>query len=97
VIDGQTPSSQMTTDSHLRTSSTSRTTDTNVDLGLNKTRQIISDFNIRTFYELTANEEDEKHYYEITDDISYTLYIAERRRHECLKFKIKIAREEIVA
>jgi hypothetical protein len=70
VIDGQTMSSQMTTDSYLRPSSTSRTTDTNVVLGLNKTRQMISDFNVREFYELTANEKDEKDYYDITDDIS---------------------------
>jgi hypothetical protein len=80
VIDGQTTSSQMTTDSHLRPSSTSRTADTNVDLGLNKTRQMISDFNFRKFYELTANEEDAKDYYEITDHISYTLYIAESQK-----------------
>jgi hypothetical protein len=97
MIDGQTTSSEMTTDSHLMPSSTSCTTDTNVELGLNKYRQMISDFNFRKFYELTANEEDEIHYYEITDDISFTLYIAESRRYKCPKFKIKIAREEIEA
>jgi len=35
--------------------------------------------------------------YEVTDNISYTLYIAERRRRECPKLQIKIAGEEIQA
>jgi hypothetical protein len=50
----------------------------------------------RKFYELTVNE-GETDNYEVTDNISYTLYIAESRRHECPKLQIKIAGEEIQA
>jgi hypothetical protein len=94
VIDGQTTSSYMTIDLYLKPNSTSSITDTNVDSNLNKTLHLTDKFNVRKFYELTVNEE-EKDYYEITDDINYTLYIAESRRHECPKPKIKITEEEI--
>jgi hypothetical protein len=86
----------MTTDLHLKPNFTSSKIDKNVDLNLNKTRHLIENFNVRKFYELTANEE-ERDNYEITDDISYTLYIAESRLHECPTLNIKIAGEEIQA
>jgi hypothetical protein len=35
--------------------------------------------------------------YEVTDNISYTLYIAEIRSLECPKLQIKIAGDEIQA
>jgi hypothetical protein len=42
------------------------------------------------FYELAAND-GEGDNFEVTDNISYTLYIADSRRHECPKLQIKIA------
>jgi hypothetical protein len=87
----------MTKDLHLKPNFTSSKIDKNVDLNLNKTRHLIENFNVRKFYELTANEEERERQCEITDDISYTLYIAESRRHECPTLKIKIAEEEIPA
>jgi hypothetical protein len=79
----------MTTDLYLTPNSTSSKIDKNVDSNLNKALHLIEYFNVRKFYELTANEE-ERDNYEITDDISYTLYIAESRRHECPKLKLKL-------
>jgi len=35
--------------------------------------------------------------YKVTDNVNYALYVAESRRQECLKLKIKIAGEEIQA
>jgi len=63
---------------------------------LSKIRHLIKNFNIRKFYELTINER-ERDNYDVTDNISYTLYIAESRRHECPKLQIKIAGGEIQA
>jgi len=44
---------------------------------------------------VTVNEGERDN--EVTDNISYTLYIAESRRHECPKLQIKIPGEEIQA
>ena len=44
-----------------------------------------------------TDNEGERDIYEGTDNISYTLYIAESRRHECPKLQIKSAGEEIQA
>jgi hypothetical protein len=84
----------MTTDLYFKPNFTNSIIDRNVNSNLNKTRHLRENFNVRRFYELTANEE-EKVNYEITDDISYTLYIAESRRHGCPKLKIRIAEKEI--
>ena len=86
----------MTTNSFLRPSFASSESDKNADLNLSKIRHLIKNFNIRKFYELTINER-ERDNYDVTDNISYTLYIAESRRHECPKLQIKIAGEEIQA
>ena len=50
----------------------------------------------RKFYKLMANE-GERDNYEVTNNIRYTLYIAESRRHECPKLQIKIAGKETQA
>jgi hypothetical protein len=77
VIDGQTTCTYMTTDSYLKSNSTTSKFDKQADSNLRKTRHLIENFYIRTFYELLVNEE-ERDNYKITDDISYMLYIAER-------------------
>lgn len=48
---------------------------------------------------MTTNEggRGERENYEVTDNISYTLYIAESRQHECPKLQIKTVGEEIQA
>jgi predicted aspartyl protease len=96
VIDGQTTSTYRTTNSVLRPSPASKKIEKNADPNLSKFRHLIENFNIGKFYELTANE-GEGDNFEVTDNISYTLYIAESLRHECPKLQIKIAGEEIKA
>ena len=72
------------------------TSSKSTNLDLSKIRQLIGNFNVGKFYELTDNE-GERENYEVTDNISYTLYIAESRPHECPKLQIKIAGEETKA
>jgi len=86
----------MTTNLFLKPNFASNKSDENADLNLSKIRQQIENFNIGKFYELAVNE-GETDNYKVTDNVSYTLYIAESRRHECPKLQIKIAGEEIQA
>ena len=86
----------MTTNSVLKPNPASRKIEENADSNLNKIQHLIENFNIEKFYELTPNE-GEGYNFEVTENISYTLYIAESRRHECPKLQIKIAGEEIKA
>jgi len=86
----------MTTNSVLKPNPTSRKYEKNDVANLSKIRHLIENFNIGKFYELAANE-GEGDNFEVTDNISYTLYIAESRQHECPKLRIKIAGEEIEA
>jgi hypothetical protein len=86
----------MTTNSVLKPNPASRKIEKNAYPNSSKIRHLIENFNIGTFYELTANE-GEGDNFDVTDNISYTLCIAESRRHECPKLQIKIAGEEIEA
>jgi len=51
---------------------------------MNEVLHLIENFNIGKFYELSANEAGVENL-DITDNISYTLYIAESRQQECPK------------
>jgi hypothetical protein len=86
----------MTTNSFLKPNPAGNKTDKNADPNLSKIWHLIVNFNIGKFYEMMANE-GEGDNLEVTDNISYALYIAERRRHECPKLQIRIAGEEIQA
>jgi hypothetical protein len=74
----------MTTNLFLKPNPASSKTDKNADLNFSKIRQLIENFNTGKFYELTVNE-GERDNYEVTDNISYMLYSAEKQRHECPK------------
>jgi len=53
--------------------------------------ELVKTFEFEKFFELTiVNISVESTDNTATDDISYTLYIAENRRHECPKLLIKI-------
>jgi len=55
-------------------------------------------FEFEKFFELTtANIREELVDDRVTDGISYTLYIAENRRHECPKLLIRILDQEVFA
>jgi hypothetical protein len=96
VIDVRTTSTYISTDSFLKPNPASSKSDKNSSLNLSKIRRLIENINIGKVYELTDNE-GERGNYEVTVNISYTLYIAESQRHECPKLQIKIAGEEIQA
>ena len=96
MIDGRTTSTYMTTNSVLKPNPASRKIEKNPDPNLSNIRHQTENFNIGKFYELTANE-GEGDNFDVTDSISYTLYIAESRRHECPKLRIKITGEEVEA
>jgi hypothetical protein len=86
----------MITDSFSKPNPTSSKTDKNADSNVKKIRHLIEHFNIRKLYELTVGG-GERDNYQVTDNINYTLYIAESRRQECPKLNNKIAGEEIQA
>ena len=86
----------MTTNSVLKPNPASRKSDENADPDMNEVRHLIENFNTGKFYELSANEAEAENL-DVTDNISYTLYIAESRRQECPKLRIKITGEEIEA
>jgi len=55
-------------------------------------------FKLEKFFELTTvNISEESADNTVTDDISYTLYITQNRRHECPKLLIKILGQKIFA
>ena len=55
-------------------------------------------FKLEKFFELTTvNISEESADNTVTDDISYTLYVTQNRRHECPKLLIKILGQKIFA
>jgi hypothetical protein len=60
--------------------------------------ELVGEFEVETFFILaTVNISEESTDNATTDDVSYTLYIAENKRHECPKLLIKIVDQEIFA
>ena len=86
----------MTTSLVLKPNHTNRIIEKNVDSNLDKIWHLAENFDTGKFFEVTVNEGEGENY-EVTDDISYTLYIAENRRIECPKLQITILGEEIQA
>ena len=86
----------MTTNSVLKPNAAGRKIEENADPDLRKIRHLIENFNVGKFFETTTSEREGSDF-EVIDNISYTLYIAKSRRHECPKLRIKIAGEEIEA
>jgi len=74
----------MTTNSVLKPNPANRKSDRNADPNMNEIRHPIENFNIGKFYEISSNEGDVENL-DVTDNISYTLYIAGSRRQECPK------------
>jgi len=60
--------------------------------------ELVKTFEFEKFFELTTvNISGESTDNTATDDIGYTLYIAENRRHECPKLLIKMLDQELFA
>jgi len=66
----------MNTDSVLKPNPAIRKGEGSADPNMNEIRHLIENFNTGKFYELSANE-GEVESLDLTDNISYTLYIAD--------------------
>jgi hypothetical protein len=66
-------------------------------MNTSKNKEILENFNIAPFFRRALNLEDDATDGEIEKGVSYKLYIAESKRHECPKLKIMIGGEEISA
>jgi len=55
-------------------------------------KEFLENFNVSSFFRHTLNleEEEDPEKFEMNKEVSYTLYFAESKRHECLKLKIMI-------
>jgi hypothetical protein len=62
-----------------------------------KNKEILENFNVVSFFRRALNLEEDAADGEMEKDVSYTLYIAESKRHECTKLKIRIGEEEVSA
>ena len=63
-----------------------------------KILELVGEFEVEKFFKLaTVNISEELTGSAATDDVSYTLYIAENKRHECTKLLIKIVDQDISA
>jgi hypothetical protein len=66
-------------------------------MNTSKNKEILENFNIAPFFRRALNLEEDATDGGIKEDVSYTLYIAESKRHECPKLKVMIGGEEISA
>jgi hypothetical protein len=97
LIAGQTKFTYITENFIPKPNKSDIRADRNSDRNLN-ILELVKTFEFEKCFELTTvNISGESMDNTATDDISYTLYIAENRRHECLKLLIKILDKEIFA
>ena len=98
MIAGRTKSTYITNLSIPNPNQSDIRTDKNIDGNLENILEHAEVFEFEKFFELsTVNFREELVDNTLTDDISYTLYIAENRRHECPRLLIKILDQEIFA
>jgi predicted aspartyl protease len=62
-----------------------------------KNKEILENFNVASFFRRALNLEEDAADGKMEKDVSYTLYIAESKRHECPKFRIRIGGVEVSA
>jgi uncharacterized membrane-anchored protein len=67
------------------------------EINASKSKEIVEYFNVASFFRRVLNLEEDAADGEMEKDVSYTLYIAECKRHECPKLKIMIGVEEVSA
>ena len=98
MIAWQTKSTYITNHSIPKPNQSDSRSVENVDRNFRNILELVETFEFEKFFELTTvdtkeNSDDNA----ATDEISYTLYIAENRRHECPRLLIKIVEQEIFA
>jgi hypothetical protein len=98
LIAGRTKSTYITNHSIPKPNQSDTRINKKIDGNLKNVLELVEAFEFEKFFELrTVNISEESADDTVTDDISYTLYIAENRRHECRKLGIKILDKEIHA
>jgi hypothetical protein len=98
LIAGRTKSTYITNDSNPNPNQSDIGTDKNIEGNKQNILEHVEAFEFRKFFEVTTVDISEESVDNTeTDDISYTLYIAENRRHECPRLLIKILGQEIFA
>jgi hypothetical protein len=98
LIAGQTKSTYITNHAIPKPNQSDVRIIEKVDGNLKNISELVEAFEVEKFFELaTVNISEELTDNAVTDDISYTLYIAENKRHECPKLLIKIVHQEIFA
>jgi hypothetical protein len=66
-------------------------------MNTSKNKDSLENFNVAPFFRRALNLEEDVTDGEIEKGVSYTLYVAESKRHECPKLKIMIGGEEFSA
>ena len=84
MIAGRTKSTYITNHSIPKPNQSDIRTDKNTDGNLENILELAEAFEFEKIFELTTvNIREESADNTVTDDVSYTLYIAENTRHEC--------------
>jgi hypothetical protein len=95
---GRTKSTYITNHSIPRPNQSDIIIDKNVNGNLKNILELVEAFEFEEFFESTTVDiKEESVDNTVIDDISYTLYTAENRRHECPRLLIKILDQEIFA
>jgi hypothetical protein len=97
VFDGRTTSTYEITTSVPKPKLTHEQYAGYAEMNTSKNKDILENFNVAPFFRRALNLEEDAADGKIEEDVSYTLYSAESKRHEWPKFKIMIGAEEISA
>ena len=98
MIAGRTKSTYMTNHAIPKPNHSDVRINEKVEENLKNILELAEAFEFEKFFDLTTvNISEESTNNAVTDDISYTLYIAENRGHECPKLLSRIVDQEIFA
>jgi hypothetical protein len=98
LIIGQTKSVYITEHSIPKPYPSDAKISENIDVKLKGILELVEEFKVERFFKLPEmNFSEESTDNAATDDVSYTGYIVENKRHECPKLLIKIVNQEIFA
>jgi len=98
LIAGRTKSTYITDHSIPKPNPSDVKINRNVDGNLKEILELVREFEVEKFFKLaTVDISEEPTDSAATDEVSYTLYIAEGKRHECPKLLVKIVDQEIFA
>jgi hypothetical protein len=98
LIAGRTKSTYITEHSIPEPNPSDAKISENIGEKLKEILELVGEFKVEKFFKLAEmNISEESTDSAVTDDVSYTGFIAENKRHECPKLLIKIVNQEIFA